>query len=583
MDIFELYFMFVSMYIETVPNRNSPPAILLRESWREGKKTKKRTIANLTGWPSTLVESFRKILQGAVAVYPKDIFSIDRSVPHGHVKAIIGIIRNLELDNIIASKPCRERDLVLGMIAEQIIHPTSKLGFTRIWNTTTLPEELGIGDADENELYATMDWLYERQERIEKKLAGKHLHNGAQVLYDVTSSYYEGNNCSLAQFGHNRDGKKGRPIIVYGMMTDAWGRPVSVQVYKGNTADPTTVPDQVDKLLNRFGLKRIVLVGDRGMLAQTQIDHLKEHPGIGWISCLRFDAIREVNQGDLQLSLFDEQNLAEIASPNYPGERLIACYNPLMAQQRRRKREELLVATQEKLDKIVREVNRRKKKIMDKATIGQKAGRAINSHKMGKHFDLQIEDGHFSYTLKKDSIKREYELDGIYVVRTSEAAEKLSADDAVRSYKNLSSVEQLFRTLKGVETLVRPIRHRQERRVRAHIFICMLAYYVQWHMRKALAPLLFDDQQLLEDKKTRDPVAPAKPSAQAKMKKSKREIADGLPIHSFKTLLEELGMHMRNHCTVKQINSKSGLSINQYTELSPVQKRAFELLNLCVQ
>jgi transposase len=470
------------------------------------------------------------------------------------------------------------------MIAEQIIHPTSKLGFTRIWNTTTLPEELGIGDADENELYATMDWLYERQERIEKKLAGKHLHDGAQVLYDVTSSYYEGNNCSLAQFGHNRDGKKGRPIIVYGMMTDAWGRPVSVQVYKGNTADPTTVPDQVDKLLNRFGLKRIVLVGDRGMLAQTQIDHLKEHPGIGWISCLRFDAIRDlVNQGDLQLSLFDQQNLAEISSPNYPGERLIACYNPLMAQQRRRKREELLEATQEKLDKIVREVNRRKKKIMDKATIGQKAGRVINSHKMGKHFDLQIEDGHFSYTLKKDSIKREYELDGIYVVRTSEDESKLSADDAVRSYKNLNSVEQLFRTLKGVETLVRPIRHRQERRVRAHIFICMLAYYVQWHMRKALAPLLFDDQQLIDDKKTRDPVAPAKPSIQAKMKKRKRETADGLPIHSFKTLLEELGMHMRNHCTVKQINSKSGLSINQYTELSPVQKRAFELLNLCVQ
>jgi transposase len=572
------------MYIETVPNRNSPPAILLRESWREGKKTKKRTIANLTGWPSTLVESFRKILQGAVAVYPKDIFSIDRSVPHGHVKAILGIIRNLELDNIIASKPCRERDLILGMIAEQIIHPTSKLGFTRIWNTTTLPEELGIGDADENELYATMDWLYERQERIEKKLSRRHLHDGAQVLYDVTSSYYEGNTCSLAQFGHNRDGKKGRPIIVYGMMTDAWGRPVSVQVYKGNTADPTTVPDQVDKLLNRFGLKRIVLVGDRGMLAQTQIDHLKEHPGIGWISCLRFDAIRDlVNQGDLQLTLFDQQNLAEISSLNYPGERLIACYNPLMAQRRRRKREELLEATQEKLDKIVREVNRRKKKIMDKATIGQKAGRVINSHKMGKHFDLQIEDGHFSYTLKEDSVKREYELDGIYVVRTSEDESKLSADDAVRSYKNLNSVEQLFRTLKGVETLVRPIRHRQERRVRAHIFICMLAYYVQWHMRKALAPLLFDDQQLIDDKKTRDPVAPAKPSIQAKMKKRKRETADGLPIHSFKTLLEELGMHMRNHCTVKQINSKSGLSINQYTELSPVQKRAFELLNLCVQ
>ena len=572
------------MYIETVPNRNSPPAILLRESWREGKKTKKRTIANLTNWPAALVESLRKILQGAIAVQPKDVFSIKRSVPHGHVKAVLGVMRNLHLDNIIASKPCRERDLVLGMIAEQIIHPTSKLGFTRIWNTTTLPEELDIGDADEDDLYATMDWLYQRQNRIEKKLAGKHLRDGAQVLYDVTSSYYEGHTCVLAQFGHNRDRKKGKPIIVYGMMTDVEGRPISVQVYKGNTADPTTVPDQVDKLLNRFDLKRMVLVGDRGMLTQTQIDQLKEHPGIGWISCLRFDAIRElVNQGDLQLSLFDQKNLAEISSHNYPGERLIACYNPLMAEQRKRKRKELLEATEEQLDKIVREVNRRTKKIMDKATIGQKAGRVIYKYKMGKHFDLQIRKGHFSYARKEESIKREDELDGIYIIRTSESRDKLSADDAVRSYKNLSSVEQLFRTLKGVETLVRPIRHREERRVKAHIFICMLAYYVEWHMRKALAPLLFDDEQLTNDKKTRDPVAPAEPSIQAKQKKTKRRTADGLPIHSFKTLLDELGMYMRNHCTIKELKAKSDLSINRYTELSAVQKRAFELLNLCVQ
>jgi transposase len=572
------------MYIETVPNRDSPPAILLRESWREGKKTKKRTIANLTNWPTELVTSLRKLLQGAIAVHPKDLFSVERSVPHGHVKAILGMMHHLKLDNIIASKPCRERNLTLGMIAEQILHPTSKLGFTRIWNTTTLPEELGICDVDEDDLYATMDWLYQRQERIEKKLAVKHLRDDAQVLYDVTSSYYEGHTCNLAQFGHNRDGKKGKQIIVYGMMTDAQGRPVSVQVYEGNTADPTTVPDQVDKLRHRFGLRRMVLVGDRGMLTQIQIDHLKEHPGIGWISCLRFDAIRElVNQGDLQLSLFDQQNLAEISSQNYPGERLIACYNPLMAEQRKRKREELLEATEEKLDKIVQEVNRRTKKIMDQATIGQKAGRVINQYKMGKHFDLQIRNGHFSYTRKEESIKREDELDGIYVVRTSEARDKLSADDAVRSYKNLSSVEQLFRTLKGVETLVRPIRHREERRVRAHIFICMLAYYVEWHMRKALAPLLFDDEQLTDNKKTRDPVAPAKSSIEAKRKKSSRKTADGLPIHSFKTLLEELGMYMRNYCTIKELHMESNLSVNRYTELSPVQKRTFELLNLCTQ
>jgi transposase len=572
------------MYIETVPNRDSPPAILLRESWREGKKTRKRTIANLTNWPASLVESFRKILQGAIAVQPGDVFSIKRSVPHGHVEAVLGVMRNLHLDNIIASKPCRERDLVLGMIAEQILHPTSKLGFTRIWNITTLPEELDIDDADEDDLYATMDWLYQRQNRIEKKLAGIHLRDGAQVLYDVTSSYYEGHTCSLAQFGHNRDRKKGKQIIVYGMMTDVEGRPISVQVYEGNTADSTTVPDQVDKLLNRFDLKRMVLVGDRGMLTQTQIDQLKEHPGIGWISCLRFDAIRElVNQGDLQLSLFDQTNLAEISSQNYPGERLIACYNPLMAEQRKRKRKELLEATEEQLDKIIREVNRRTKKIMDKAAIGQKAGRVINKYKMGKHFDLQIRKGYFSYARKEESIKREDELDGIYIVRTSEARDKLSADDTVRSYKNLSSVEQLFRTLKGVETLVRPIRHREERRVKAHIFICMLAYYVEWHMRKALAPLLFDDEQLCNDKKTRDPVAPAKPSLHARQKKTKRRTADGLPIHSFKTLLDELGMYMRNHCTIKELKAKSDLSINRYTELSAVQKRAFELLNLRVQ
>ncbi|MFO7934727.1 MAG: IS1634 family transposase [Bacteroidales bacterium] len=572
------------MYIETIPNRDSPPAILLRESWREGKKTKKRTIANLTNWPDELVTSFRKLLQGAIAVHPQDLFSVERSVPHGHVKAILGMMHQLKLDSLIASKPCRERDLALGMIAEQILHPTSKLGFIRIWNNTTLPEELDIIDADEDDLYTAMDWLYQRQNRIENKLAEIHLHEGAQVLYDVTSSYYEGHTCVLAQYGHNRDGKKGKTIIVYGMMTDAQGRPVSVQVYEGNTADPTTVPDQVEKLRHHFGLKRMVLVGDRGMLTQTQIDHLKEHPGIGWISCLRFDAIRElVNQGDLQLSLFDQQNLAEISSQNYPGERLIACYNPLMAEQRKRKRKELLEATEEKLEKIAQEVNRRTRKIMDQVTIGKKVGKVINQYKMGKHFDLQISDGHFSYTRKKESIKLEDELDGIYVVRTSEAGDKLSAENVVRSYKNLSSVEQLFRTLKGVETLVRPIRHREERRVRTHIFICMLAYYVEWHMRKALAPLLFDDEQLADDKKTRDPVAPAVPSFEAILKKSNRKTADGLPIHSFKTLLDELGMYMRNYCSIKELNTESKLTVNQYTALSPVQKRTFELLNLCAQ
>lgn len=572
------------MYIEKIPNRNSPPAILLRKSWRDGKKVLKKTIANLTDWPESLVESLNKLLKGAVAVQPKDVFAIERSVSHGHVEVVLGTIRKLGLDSMIASKPCLERNLVLAMITEQIIHPTSKLGSVRIWPTTTLSEELELNDADEDDLYKAMDWLYQRQERIEKKLALKHLREGEQVFYDITSSYYEGHTCSLAVFGHNRDGKKGKPIIVYGMMTDAEGRPISVQVYQGNTSDSVTVPDQVEKLRSCFSLKHIVLVGDRGMLTQTQINNLKQYPGIGWISSLRFESVRELaDHGSLQMSLFDQQNLAEISSEAYPGERLIACYNPYMTEQRRRKRKELLEATEKKLDQIVREVARRKKKIMDKALIGQKVGKVINKFKMGKHFDLFIEDGHFRYKRKNSSIQQEEELDGIYVIRTSEPVDKLSAEDTVRSYKNLIHVEKLFRTLKGIEILVRPIRHRLETRVRAHIFICMLAYYVEWHMRKALAPLLFDDEQLSDDKKKRNAVLRAEPSMQARKKKTRRRTADNLPIQSFKTLLMELGTRMRNRCRLNHENNKSKIVINQLTELSAIQNKAYELLGVCTQ
>ena len=570
---------YVAMYIEKVPNRNSRPAILLREGWREGKRVRKRTIANLTHWPTEAVEALRLALMGKTLVPADDAFAIERSLPHGHVEAVLGAIKTIGLDRIIASKRCRERDLVLAMIAERLIHPASKLATTRLWHTTTLAEELGVQDADCDDLYEAMDWLLARKDRIEKKLAARHLSEGGAVLYDVTSSYYEGRKCSLAQFGHNRDRKHGKQIIVYGAMTDAQGRPVAVDVYPGNTGDPTTVPDQVEKLRARFGLERIVLVGDRGMLTQTQIDKLREHPGLGWISALRSHAIRDlVEGGQLQLSLFDRQNLAEISSPEFVGERLVACHNPLLADERKRKRTELLEATEKDLQKIANEVARRTKTPLSKDEIGLKVGKVVNRHKMGKHFELCIDDNRFSFSRNQGSIRREEQLDGIYVIRTSEGAEHLSAEEAVRGYKNLARAERMFRCMKGIDLLVRPIFHRDENRVRAHIFLCMLAYYVEWHMRYALAPLLFEDEELDEDRKTRDPVAPAEPSASAKKKKAAKLTQDGLPVQSFDTLLAELSTRCRNRCRVK--SDPDAPAFDQITEHTPLQRRAFDLLGL---
>lgn len=567
------------MYVETVPNRNSPPAVLLREGRREGKRVRKRTLANLTHWPAGKVESLRRLLRGDRLVAAEEVFSIEQSLPHGHVEAVLGTIRKIGLDKLIASKPSPERSLVLAVIVEQLIDPSSKLGTTRLWSTTTLARELGVENADEDDVYAAMDWLFARQTRIEKKLAARHLQEGDHVLYDVTSSYYEGHNCPLARFGHNRDKKKGKRIIVYGVMTNNEGRPIAVQVYPGNTGDPTTVPDQVEKLRDRFGLAKIVLVGDRGMLTQVQINHLKEHPEIGWISALRFEAIRKLADGNvLQPSLFDEQNLAEITSPEFPGERLIACKNPLLAEERRRKRNELLQATEAALDKIVKEVARRNKKPLTEAEIGRKVGRLSNRLKMNKHFEFTIEKGVFRYQRRTESIRRETELDGIYVIRTSEPNDSMSAEDTVRSYKRLSQVEMVFRTIKGVDMLVRPIRHRSEDRVRAHIFISMLAYYVKWHMRKALAPLLFDDEHVDGLRETRDPVAPATPSEAAQKKKSQRVTDDGLTVQSFDTLLAQMATRCRNQCRMK--SDPDSPAIDQLTEPTPLQTRAFELLGL---
>ncbi len=565
------------MYVERVPNRSSPPAILLREGWREGQRTRKRTLANLTHWPPEQIEALRRVLRGETLVSIEEVFAVERSLPHGHVEAVLGIVRKLGVEKMLSSRRCRERDLVLGMLVEQLIHPCSKLATTRMWHTTTLAEELSIGDADEDALYEALDWLLERQGRIERKLAKRHLSEGGLVLYDVSSSYYEGHTCPLVHYGHDRDKKKGKPIVVYGVMTDPVGRPVAVEVYPGNTGDPTTVPDQVEKLRQRFGLSRVVLVGDRGMLTQTQIKHLKAYPGVGWISALRSPAIRKlVESGALQMSLFDHQSLAEIVSPEYPGERLVACLNPLLRDERRRKREALLGMTAGALEKIAGQVARRTKKPFGKDEIGLKVGKIINRFKVGKHFQLRIEDSHLAWERDAAAIQREEALDGIYVIRTSESRKRLSAEDAVRQYKSLSRVERLFRTLKGIDLRVRPIRHRTEAHVRAHIFLCVLAYYVEWHMRHALAPLLFHDEELDADRKVRDPVAPARPSASARRKKAKRVREDGLPVHSFETLLRALATRCRNMCRMK--SAPAGVTIEQLTEPTRLQAQAAELL-----
>jgi transposase len=567
------------MYIETVPNRSSPPAILLREARRAGKKIVKRTLANLSHWPAEQIEAFRQLLRGERLVPAKDLLRIERSLPHGHVQAIVLMIQRLGLETLIGSKRCRERDLVLAMIVERLIHPRSKLANTRHWGDTTLAEEFSVADAEVDELYEALDWLLERQKSIEKKLAARHLEEGGLVLYDVSSSYYHGHSCPLARRGHDRDGRKGLPIIVYGVMTDSRGCPVAVQAYPGNTGDPTTVCDQVDKLRERFKLSHVVLVGDRGMLTQARIDELKNHPGMGWISALRSGSIRElVDQGHLDRSLFDQQNLAEIRSPEFPGERLMACYNPLLAEQRRRKREELLEATARKLQAIAAEVARRKRKFMSRDQIGVKVGRVIDRYKMAKHFEWTIEDGTFRWHRGEESIRREAELDGIYVVRTSEPKQRLSAEDAVRDYKSLSQVERAFRCLKGLDLRVRPIFHHTEDHVRAHLFLCFLAYYVEWHLRAAWAPLLFQDEELPQTRWQRDAVAPAQPSASAEAKKVDRQTRQGLPVHSFDTLLAHLASRTRNLCRLS--SQPSGAELSQVTEPTPLQAQAIELLNL---
>ena len=551
---------------------------LLRRSIRDGKKVRHETVGNLSHLPPEVIELIRRSLAGERLVPAEDAFSIGRSLPYGHVRAVLGAMRKLGLEGLIASKRSRERDLVMALVAERILHPCSKLGTVRLWGQSALGQELGVSGAGIHEVYNALDWLLARQGRIEGKLAGRHLGEGATVLYDTSSSYYEGSTCPLAQFGHGKDGRRDLPIIAYGLLADAQGRPVAIDVYPGNTADPKTVPGQVSKLRNRFGLGRVVLVGDRGMLTQTNLDALKTRPGLGWITALKSASIRKLREdGRLPPTLFDETDLAEITSPDFPGERLMACFNPALCEERGRKREALLDATEKAMAKVAAEAARRTKKPLTDEETGFKVGKVIGRYKMGKHIRWEARGGQLIWSRDEDSVQREKELDGIYIVRTSEPKEDLSAPDAVRAYKGLAQVERAFRCMKGIDLKVRPIFLSTEPHVRAHFFLCMLAYYVEWHMRRDLAPLLFEDEALPSARQSRAPVAPAEPSAAAKAKKAARLTADGAEVHSFDTLLAALATQCRNTCTMK---AAGNYSFERITEPTPLQRRAFEILGM---
>jgi transposase len=573
------------MYVAVVPNRSSPPAILLRESFREDGKVRNRTLANLSHWPAVQVAALREVLKGATAVgSADDSFQILRSLPHGHVVAVIESLRQLGLDKIMPAQPARPRDLVVAMIAARIIGPGSKLATARGLHpdtvSTSLSAYLGVEGATEDELYRAMDWLLERQSVVEATLAKKHLSEGGLVLYDLTSTYFEGRHCKLARLGHSRDDKSGKLQIVFGLLTNADGCPVAVEVWEGNTADPKTIPDQVKKLRESFGLKRLVLVGDRGMITSARIrEDFAEDSGIRWVTALRAASIQKLAaDGALQLSLFDTVDLAEIAHPDYPGERLVVCFNPVLSEERARKREDLLQATEKELEKIAQATKRQKRRLRGKHTIGLRVGRVLGRFKMGKHYRIHIDEDGFHYERKGDSIEREKKLDGIYVIRTNVPAESMPATAVVRSYKQLSGVERAFRSLKTVDLHVRPIHHRLADRVRAHVFLCMLAYYVEWHMRSKLAPLLFEDHDKAAAQAQRESlVKPAKRSPAAERKALTKQTSEAMPVHSFQSLLADLATLTINHV---QPGNKSVPPFNKLTAPTPLQQRAFDLLGI---
>ncbi len=563
------------MYLAVVPNRDSPPAILLRESIREGKKVRTRTVANLSFLSMPQVEAMRRVLRGDVLVSPGDLFDKLRDQAHGAVDAVRWVMSKLRFDALLDKESSRERNLIIAVVVARIVAANSKLGTTRWLATTTLPEDLGIEDATEDEIYEAMDWLFERQDAIEEQLAKRHLREGGLVLYDLSSSYFEGTTCPLAALGHSRDGKKGKLQVNYGLLTDSRGCPVAVSVFKGNTGDPTTLLPQVDKVRGKFTIERLVIIGDRGMITQKQINTLSMTEGVGWITALKTGAIRKLaSSGTLQMGLFDTKNLFAIEHPDFPGERLVACKNHELGRLRAHKRESLLNATTKVLEGIQKTVSRGR--ITGKAEIGVRIGKSINRYKVAKHFVLKISDKSFTFERRHDAIAVEAAVDGIYVVRTSIPKSEVSDEDAVRNYKKLANVERAFRTMKSVSLKVRPIHHHLESRVRAHIFLCMLAYYVEWHMREALRPILFSDEDQAV-KATRDPVAPAKRSLAALRKVHSRELDDGTPAHSFLTLMANLATITRSTCRRRGAPEDEATFVVTTTPNS-LQARALELL-----
>jgi len=569
------------MFIEIVPNRGSPPAVLLREGWREGKKVRKRTLANLSALSAEQIEGMRRLLRGETLVALDETgFEIVRSRAHGGVAAVLGMVRKLGLDPILGTRTSRERSLAIALICARVLEPSSKLATARglmpETKSSTLGEALALGRVDVDECYAALDWLLARQARIEAKLAQRHLSEGSLVLWDVTSTYFEGQCCPLARRGYSRDGKTDRPQIVFGVLTNGEGCPLAVEVFEGNTADPNTLTSQVQKLRERFALTRVVLVGDRGLITAARIRQDLKPAGLDWITALRAPQIRQlVRAGELQLTLFDQQDLAEIFSAAFPSERLIACRNPLLAEERARKRRELLAATEQALEPIVLATRREKRPLQGKEKIGLRVGRVLSRFKMAKHFQLEITDTELRYARKEAAIAQEAALDGIYVIRTSVSAQQLESSAAVTAYKNLDVVERAFRTFKGLDLQVRPIYHHLSDRVRAHVFLCLLAYYVEWHMRQALAPLLFMEEDHRAAQQERGSVVqPARRSRATERKVQRQRTDEGLPVHSFRTLLKDLATLTRN--TVRMGHA----TFERITTPTPLQHRVFDLLRV---
>jgi len=564
------------MHIQIVPNRGSPPAVLLRESYRDGGKVKKRTLANLSALPADQIEAIRAVLRGDKLAPVAEAFTIVAAQPHGHVQAVMAAMKRLGMAELLASQSDPRRELVLAMLAARILSPHTKLATTRWWQQSTLASELGVSDADEDDLYAAMDWLLARQDRIQKKLAARHLKAGGLVLYDLSSSYFEGKHCPLAKRGYSRDRKAGTLQVNYGVVTDARGCPVAVSVHDGNTADPVTLIPEIERVKSVFAIDQLVIVGDRGMVSQKAIEAIALMPGVDWITALKTGAIRALAEdGAVQLDLFDERDLFELTHRDYPGERLVACRNPQLARLRAYKREDMLRATEAALAPIKASVAAGRLSGADR--IGVAVGKLVNRYKMAKHIALEITDTTFTFARKHEQIEREAALDGIYVVRTSLGAERMDAAGCVRSYKALTQVERVFKTLKSVDLKIRPIHHRLADRVRAHIFLCVLAYYVEWHMREAWREMMFADEDQAA-KAERDPVAPAKRSAGALAKINRRQADDGSPLHSFATLISELATLTRNRCLAHGSRSDTA-PFTILASPNPTQTRALDLID----